>query len=93
MYLAIVDPVEAIFDVCDANNDDGLTLVEVQKYDCRKPLEQLFALTNLTNAFLKIDTNGDDIITKEEGHAANKNLDRSDKGQVEHPINDLFQLG
>ena len=44
-----------------------------------KPLEQLFGLTNLTKAFLKIDTNGDNIITKEEGQeAANKNLDRTD---------------
>ena len=88
LYLAIVDPVEAIFDVCDANNDDGLTLVEVQKDDCRKPLEQLFGLTNLTKAFLKIDTNGDNIITKEEGRiAADKNLDRSDgcKGKCGTP--------
>ena len=38
-------------------------MVEVQKDDCRKPLEQLFGLTNLTKAFLKIDTNGDHIIT------------------------------
>ena len=77
MYLAIVDPIEAIFDVCDLNDDDRLTLVEVEKDDCRKPLEQLFGRTNLTKAFLKIDTNGDNIITEEEGHtAANKNLDR-----------------
>ena len=77
MYLAIVDPIEAIFDVCDVNDDDGLTLVEVQKDDCRKPLEQLFGLTNLTKAFLKIDTNGDNIITKEEGQeAAKKNFNR-----------------
>ena len=78
MYLAIVDPIEAIFDVCDVNGDDGLTLVEVQKDDCMKPLEKLFGLTKLTmtKAFLKIDTNGDHIITKEEGHTANKNLDR-----------------
>ena len=77
MYLAIVDPIEATFDVCDVNDDDELTLVEVQKDDCRKTLEQGFGLTNLTKAFLKIDTNGDNIITKEEGQeAANKNLDR-----------------
>ena len=79
MYLAIVDPIEAIFDVCDVNGDDGLTLEEVEKDDCMKPLEKLFGLTKLTmtKAFLKIDTNGDHIITKEEGQeAANKNLDR-----------------
>ena len=80
MYLAIVDPIEAIFDVCDVNGDDGLTLEEVEKDDCMKPLEKLFGLTKLTmtKAFLKIDTNGDHIITKEEGQeAANKNLDRT----------------
>ena len=32
----------------------------------------------MTKAFLKIDTNGDHIITKEEGEAANKNLDRDE---------------
>ena len=45
-----------------------------------KPLEKLFGLTKLTmtKAFLKIDTNGDNIITKEEGQeAANKTLDRT----------------
>ena len=85
MYLAIVDPIEAIFEVCDVNDDDGLTLVEVQKEDCRKPLEQLFGLTNLTKAFLKIDTNGDNIITKEEGQdAANKNLDRTGDDDCEN---------
>ena len=43
-----------------------------------KPLEKLFGLTKLTmtKAFLKIDTNGDHIITKEEGDTANKNLNR-----------------
>ena len=94
MYLAIVDPIEAIFDVCDVNGDDGLTLVEVQKDDCRKPLEQLFGLTNLTKAFLKIDTNGDNIITEEEGHtAANKNLDRTDDGESESPSAPSYTYG
>ena len=53
---------------------------EVEKDDCMKPLEKLFGLTKLTmtKAFLKIDTNGDHIITKEEGEAANKNLDRDE---------------
>merc|ERR1711983_188700 len=77
-FSSIVDPIEAIFDVCDVNGNDGLTLVEVQKDNCMKPLERLYGLTKLTmtKAFLKIDTNGDHIITKEEGQeAANKNLD------------------
>ena len=75
MYLAIVDPIEAIFDVCDVN-DDGLTLDEVQKDDCRKSLEQWFALTDLKEAFSKIDTNNDNIITKEEGQKAANKLNR-----------------
>ena len=45
----------------------------------------MFGLTNLTKAFLKIDTNGDKIITKEEGQeAANKTLDRTGDDDCEN---------
>merc|ERR1712062_210931 len=73
---AVVDPIEATFGVCDVNKDDKLTMAEVQKDHCKETIEKLFALTNVTVAFLDIDANKDEIITKEEGQDAMKNFDR-----------------
>ena len=74
----LVDPIEVSFDVCDVNKD-GLTMDEVQEVDCLATLQNLFGITNVTEAFLEIDTNEDNIITKKEGHdAATRNFDRKD---------------
>ena len=69
-YLAVVDPIEATFGVCDVNKDDKLTMAEVQKDHCKGTIEKWFALANVTEAFLDIDANKDEIITKEEGQDA-----------------------
>ena len=74
--LAVVDPIEATFDVCDLNKDDKLTMAEVQKDHCKETIEKLFNLSNVTVAFMEIDANKDEIITKEEGQDVMKNFDR-----------------
>ena len=51
-------------------------MAEVQKDHCKETIEKWFALTNVTEAFLDIDANKDEIITKEEGKDVMKNFDR-----------------
>ena len=40
-----LDPLQTAFAVCDANQDDGLTLEEIKDEDCMEILENLFGVT------------------------------------------------
>ena len=72
-----MDPISETFEVCDLDNN-GLTFNEIQKLDCLKTLQELFGIENLSETFLEIDANKDNVITKQEGEdAASTNLDRS----------------
>ena len=52
-------------------------MAEVQKDHCKETIEKLFDLSNVTVAFVEIDANKDNIITKKEGQDAMKNFDRA----------------
>ena len=74
-----MDPISETFEICDLDNN-GLTFNEIQKLDCLKTLQELFGIENLSETFLEIDANKDNVITKQEGEdAAFKNFDRSGK--------------
>ena len=71
-----MDPISETFEVCDLDNN-GLTFDEIQKSDCLEIIEQ-YGIDNLSETFLEIDANKDNVITKQEGEdAAFKNFDRS----------------
>ena len=73
-----MDPIFETFEVCDLDNN-GLTFDEIQKSDCLEIIEQ-YGIENLSETFLEIDANKDNVITKQEGEdAAFKNFDRSGK--------------
>ena len=67
--LTVVDPIDATFNACDLNND-GLTIDEIHKSDCLETLQQYYGFENLTEIFLKVDENNDNIITKKEAEDA-----------------------
>ena len=65
----MVNPIDATFNACDLNND-GLTIDEIHKSDCLETLQQYYGFENLTEIFLKVDENNDNIITKKEAEDA-----------------------
>ena len=74
--LVILDPISETFEVCDLDNN-GLTFDEIQKSDCLEYIEQVYGIENLSETFLEIDANKDNVITKQEGEdAVFKYLDR-----------------
>ena len=64
-------------------------MAEVQKDHCKETIEKLFDLSNVTVAFVEIDANKDEIITKEEGQDAAikmmKNFNRFCSGRMIAP--------
>ena len=74
-----LDPVMTTFQICDTNADDGLKFEEIKQDDCRDVLQKMFGLTTdvLQDTFSGLDKNMDKIISREEGQAASKLLDRN----------------
>ena len=78
-----MDPISETFEVCDLDNN-GLTFDEIQKSDCLEIIEQ-YGIENLSDTFLEIDANKDNVITKQEGEdAVFKYLDRG-KSKMSQP--------
>merc|ERR1712062_737984 len=83
-FSANVDLLDATFAACDVNKDDGLTMAEVQTEGCMMTIQNLFGLSNVTEAFLMVDANKDKTITKKEGEdAATSNFDRKEEEEEE----------
>ena len=66
------DPVLSTFEICDINNDDGLTREETLEDKCKDTLEKWFGFTEqgLNEIFPKLDSNNDDKISLDEGRVA-----------------------
>ena len=86
LFIGDVDPINAIFEACDTQKDQKLSLKGIQgNAKCLNMLDNLFGLKNITIAddFSMIDKDQDGFVTKEEGYgalpghnAAPKTLDR-----------------
>ena len=84
---------QLVFDVCDQNKDQGLTLKEVQEQKCLDLLTSAFGITNdnVIKSFATVDQNEDGVVSKREIAFAFENL-RAEAAMMNCP-NQLEAMG
>ena len=64
-----MESLQSVFDICDVDKDDqGLTLIEVQRKNCKDLLTSFFGTTDdeIIKDFEAVDKNGDGLVSKQE---------------------------
>ena len=64
-----MESLQSVFDICDVDKDDqGLTLIEVQRKNCKDLLTSFFGITDdeIIKDFEAVDKNGDGLLSKQE---------------------------
>ena len=67
-----MDLVETTFEVCNVNDDLGLTMKEVMEVDCIEILDKLLGISGgiLEETFSQLDVDLDNVVSKDEAYAA-----------------------